>query len=343
MWDRVDLLLERAPHEHALRLHRVELLDARRRRAAGLDLGSLTGDETSALMRDLAAVPLLARVRDAWDGPLVLHKGPEVSLDYPGAGLRGFCDLDLLTDDADGAQAALLAAGFETTRESESRDVAHHQCPLQWPGLPLSVELHSRSNWADGVPGPSTDELVASAIPSRLGVDGVQTLAPAPHALVLAAHAWSHDQLGRLGNLIDIAVTLRRADEAEVAALARRWGCLRMWRTTRAAIGAVLEGTGRSAAVALWARHVRDVRERTVLEWHVKNALAPVWGLPHTRIPAAVATEARATAGIRELEPWRAKLRRTRLALRNAGASRSDHLLALEARGQTSIQEPEAG
>jgi hypothetical protein len=343
MWDRVDLLLERAPHEEALRLHRVELLEARRRRAHALDLGSLSSDEATALVCDLAAIPLLARARAAWDGPLVVHKGAEVSLDYPGPRLRRFCDLDLLTDDAEGAQAALLAAGFHEARQAESYGVVHHLCPLEWPGLPLTVELHSRPNWVDGVPAPTTEELIAGAVPSRLGVDGVATLAPAQHALVLAAHAWSHAQLGRLGNLIDVAVTLQRADESDVTALARRWGCSRMWRTTRAAIGAVLEGTGRSAAVAPWARHLHDVRERTVIEWHVSKALAPVWGLPRRRIPAAVVAEALATAAPDKVEPWQTKARRARLALRNAGTARSDHLLALEARGSTSIQGPEAG
>jgi hypothetical protein len=116
-----------------------------------------------------------------------------------------------------------------------------------------------------------------------------------------------------------------------------------MWRTTRAAIGAVLEGTGRSAAVASWARHLRDVRERTVLEWHFKRALAPVWGLPRRRIAPAVVAEARATAARGEVEPWRTKARRAGLALRNAGTARSDHLLVLGTRGYTSIDGPEAG
>src|SRR5690349_21615292 len=113
MWDRVDALLERAPHEQALRLHRVELLEARRRRAVGADLGTLAVDEATAVMCELVAVPLLARVRDACDGRLIVHKGPEVALDYPGPQLRGFCDLDLLADDAPAAYAALLAAGFQ--------------------------------------------------------------------------------------------------------------------------------------------------------------------------------------------------------------------------------------
>jgi hypothetical protein len=343
VWDRVDRLLARAPHDDVLRLHRVALLEARRRRTNGLEPGSLAADETAALVRDLAAIPLLARVREAWDGPLVIHKGAEIALDYPGPGLRPFCDLDLLTDNAAGAQAALLAAGFQRSREAESFGVLHHECPLEWPGLPLTVELHSRPNWVRGVPAPPTGELLAGAVPSRLGVDGVGTLAPAHHALVLAAHAWSHDPLGRLGNLIDVAVTLRRADEAAVAALARRWDCARLWRTTRAAIADVIEGTSGSAAVAMWARHLRDVRERTVLESHLRSAAAPMWGLPRRRIPAALVAEVRATVAPNEAEPWGSKLRRGRLAVHNAGTARSDHLLALGARGDTSIQGPEAG
>jgi hypothetical protein len=329
MWDRIDLLLERAPHEDALRLHRVELLEARRRRANGIPLGPLSLDETTAVLCDLAVVPLLSRVRAAWDGPLVLLKGAEVSLDYPGPRLRRFCDLDLLTDDAAGAQAALLAAGFQVI---EDHDSEHHLRALAWPGLPLAVEVHSRPHWPKGVPAPTSEELIASAVPSRVGVDGVLALPPAAHALVLAAHAWSHDQLGRLGNLIDVAVTLQRADDSDVAALARRWGCARLWRTTRAAVAVMFEGTGRSAAVTSWARHLRDVRDRTVLEWHVKQALAPIWGLPRRRIPAALLAGLRATAAPAKAEPWRVKLRRAGLALSHARTARSDHLVALEGR-----------
>src|SRR5690349_19583184 len=99
MWARIDRLLAQAPHDDALRLHRVALLEARRRRAAGLDVGWLVLDEGMAVIRERAVVPLLERVRAACDGPLVLHKGPEVAIDYPGTRLRPFCDLDLLTDD----------------------------------------------------------------------------------------------------------------------------------------------------------------------------------------------------------------------------------------------------
>jgi hypothetical protein len=343
MWDRIDSLLERAQRVDALRLHRVELLEARRRRAVGLDLGALAEDEALALACDLAAIPLLARVRDAWDGPLVLVKGPEVALDYPAPCLRRFCDLDVLTDDAEGAQAALIAAGFEEVDDPEIYRDIHHLRPLWWPGLPLVVELHTRPKWPAGIPGPSTEELLDVAVPGRLGVVGVSTLPPAHHTLVLAAHAWAHQPLGRLGNLVDVAVTLGRSDHEEVAALARRWGCSRMWRTTYAAVRTVLEGDGRSAGVAVWARHLAEVRERTVFEWHVKDLLAPVWGLPPASALVAVLAEVRATSGPEDREPWRAKLARARLAVRNAGLARSDHGLVLETRGDGSIDTKEAG
>ena len=154
-------------------------------------------------------------------------------------------------------------------------------------------------------------------MPSRLGVEGIDTLPPEQHTLVLAAHAWEHQPLGRLGNLIDVAVSLRRSDEAEVARLARRWGCTRMWRTTRAAVRAVVDRDGRSAGVVVWGRHLPEVRERTVLEWHLKNLLAPAWAYPRRRIPGAVLGHVRAT-----------RLSRAPRALRNAGLARSEHNLA---------------
>ncbi len=334
MWERIDSLLEASPSSlDVMRVHRVELLEARRRRAAGIPpCGDQIADETRAAVNEMAAPALLARVRAAWDGPLLLFKGPEVALDYGAPGLRSFGDLDLLTDDAEAAQAALIDAGFREVFDAEIYEDIHHLRPLWWPGLPLVVELHTRANWPAAIPGPSTGELLAAAVPGRLGVAGVSTLPPEHHALVLAAHAWEHQPLGRLGNLVDVAVTLRRCDRAAVAALARRWGCARMWRTTEAAIDSVLEGDRRSAAVALWARHLGEVRERTVLEWHVKDLLAPVWGLPPARVPAAVWAEVRATAGPEGREPWRAKLARARLAVRHAGVPRSEHDATLEAK-----------
>ena len=319
MWERIDsLLAATSSSTDVLRVHRMELLEARRRRLAGLELGpDLIADETRAAVNELAAPGLLARVRASWDGPLVLMKGPEVALDYGATGLRSYGDLDFLTDDAEAAQAALIAAGFEEVFESWIYEDIHHLRPLWWPGLPLVIELHTRANWPARIPGPSTEELLAAAVPSRVGIEGIDALPPEHHTLLLAAHAWEHQPLGRLGNLVDVAVSLQRSDEAEVARLARRWGCTRMWRTTRTAVRAVLEGRGRSAAVTLWARHLPAMRERTVLEWHAKNLLAPAWGYPRRRIPGAMFAHVRTT-----------RLSRAPRALKNARVARSEHNLA---------------
>jgi hypothetical protein len=336
MWEHVDSLLAASPSPlSVLRVHRVELLEARRRRAAGLPLEpDMSADETRVAVNEMAVPGLLARVRDAYDGPLVLMKGPEVAFDYGAPGLRSFGDLDFLTDDAEAAQKALIAAGFQEVFDEWIYADIHHLRPLWWPGLPLVIELHTRPNWPAAIPGPDAEELLAAAVPGRLGVDGVMTLPPEHHTLLLAAHAWEHQPLGRLGNLIDVAVMLRRSDAAEVDRLARRWGCTRMWRTTRRAIRVIVDGKGRSAAVALWARHLHEVRERTVLEWHVKDLLAPLWGLPPRAALRAVRAEVLATAGPEGAEPWRAKLRRTVLAVRNAGLPRSEHDVVLEARAK---------
>jgi Uncharacterised nucleotidyltransferase len=338
MWERIDSLLAATDSPlPVLRTHRIELLEARRRRAAGLPLEpDMIADETRVAVNEMAVRGLLARLRAAYDGPLVLIKGAEVALDYGRPGLRSFGDVDLLTDDAEGAQAALIAAGFQEVFSSEIYEDIHHLRPLWWPGLPLVVEIHSRANWPTAIPGPSTEELLSAAVPGRLGVPGIATLPAEHHTLVLAAHAWEHQPLGRLGNLIDVAVMLRRADAAEVERLAARWGCARMWRTTRAAVRDVVEGRRRSAALALWARHLRSARERTVFEWHAQKLLAPVWGLPPGPAARAVVAELRATGGPVRREPWRAKAARAALALRNARAPRSEHQLALEARAEDS-------
>jgi hypothetical protein len=340
MFEHVDRLLEASTSPPAVRrLHRVELLEARRRRAAGLPLGDdLVADEARVAVNEMAVPGLLARVRAAYDGPLLLMKGPEVALDYGTPGLRSFGDLDFLTHDALAAQAALIAAGFQEVFDPAIYEDIHHLQPLWWPGLPLVIEIHSRVNWPAAIPGPSTAELLAAAVPSRLGVHGITTLPPEHHTLILAAHAWEHQQLNRLGNLIDVAVMLRRSDEAEVARLARRWGCARMWCTTRKVVRAVVDGEGHSFAAFAVGRHLSDVRERTVLETHLKDLLAPLMGLPPRAALRATAHVLSETLGRVRGESWRAKLSRVRLALRNAGAPRSEHDLVLESNGQaTSI------
>jgi hypothetical protein len=334
MWRRIDMLAARAPDVHALRFHRIELLEAHRRRAAGLPpLPELRDDVTIAALFELAAPNVLARARDAYDGRLVLLKGPEVALDYPEPRLRRFRDLDLLVDDAPAAQAALLAAGFREVGDPALYEDIHHLRPLQWAGFPILIELHSRPKWPAGLSGPPIDDLLADAVPSRLGVAGLETLAPASHAVTMAAHAWAHEPLARLGHLVDVAVALARADRDEARQLARTWGCSRLWRCTEAAVDAVVHGERSRPAVAVWGRHLRGARERSVLELHLQRWLAPAWGLPRRAVPRGVVAAVRDDLRRDEGQRRRAKLARVRLAVARAGTPRSEHELALERQG----------
>lgn len=330
MWATLEALAARAPGPAALRFHRLALFDAHRRHAAGLPLGAdVAGEQTAAIATELAVPATLERARAAWDGPLVLVKGPEVARDYPALGTRPFGDLDLLADDPSGAQAALLSAGFVEVGDPALYEDLHHLRPLWWPGMPLVIELHSRPKWPDGLAPPPVAELLDAQVPCRVGVPGITTLAPAHHALVLAAHSWAHEPLARLGHLVDIKLTEARADAGEADALARRWGMGRLWRTTRRAADAVL-GDGASAAVWVWGRHLRGARERTVLEAHVHDCLAPLWGYAPHRAPGAAIAALLRDVRPDEREGWSTKLTRTRLALGHLGVAKSEHDRSLE-------------
>ena len=329
MWKRVDELLARAPGPEALRYHRLHLLDARRRLALGQVLEPDRLHERDGALADVLAAPLvLERARSAWDGQLVLIKGPEVACDYPGAATRPFGDLDLVTEDAPAARRALIAAGFQEMGHPDLYENLHHLRPLRWPGTPLAVELHMRPMWPAGLEAPPVAELLRRAVPSRT-VAGIDSLPAAEHALVLAAHGWADEPLARIGRLLDVAATAARAVPGDVDAIAREWGCMRMWRAVARAAGALLNDD-RSGASAVWARHLQDARERTVTEAHLQHWIAPLWGLPAQR---ALGVAGRAVADdLRRngRESWRAKSRRVRMALIDASLPRSEHERRLE-------------
>ena len=201
----------------------------------------------------------------------------------------------------------------------------HHLRALWWPGLPLIVEIHDGAKWPDGLRGPSPEELLASAVPSRLGVDGIGALPRPSTRCCWPRTRWAHEPLGRLGQLVDVAATLQRTDPDEVESLARRWDCLRMWRATHRAVRAVVEGEGHSLAVSLWGRQLRAVRERTVFEMHVTEAVGSIWAGAPVEAPRA----------LRRLpdETWGAKLARTARAMGNARVSKADHDLAMPGDG----------
>lgn len=336
IWRAVDQLIDHAPSLAALRSHRIHLLAARRWRALGRPVDpEVVREEELAAVRTLLAPALLARIRDAYDDTIVVFKGPELGTRYPDPALRPFIDLDLLVLDPERAQAALLEQGLEEVddppwtaghrRERDPFARMHHTRPLQLPGVPLKVELHRWPSWPRWLTPPAPEALLANTIPSSLGVDGVMTLPPAEHALVLAAHVWVHEPLGRIRDLLDVALMAAEADREEIEALARRWGIWRLWQSTIGAAEASFLRTKRTLAQRTWARNVPAVRERTVLESHLENWISCYWTsapVTATRLALSnVAWDLRPATG----EPWPRKLQRAARALRHALTPKSAH------------------
>ena len=267
---------------------------------------------------------ILERVRAACEGPILLLKGPEVAARYP-HGARTFGDVDLLVPDAQRTQRELIAAGFAEEDDPEGIWVGiHHLARLRWQGLELAVEVHSEPKWPDGLTPPPSAELFEAAVPASVGVDGILAPAPSHHALVLAAHAWAHQSIGRARDLVDVGALRSEADEAMLRALARAWRIPRVWNTMSSSLDAVLCGQ-RTWPLRLWAGHVPELRPQTVLETHVERLVSPFWAYP-----PAIATRHAGANLARTVRPaadegWREKLQRSHAALRRSFRSAKEH------------------
>ena len=336
IWERVDEIVAATENVDALRHHGVELIAARILRAQGRPVPEqLLLDERIAAIRTLGVPVLLKRIRGAYDGTLVLMKGPEAAARYPEPTARPFCDLDFLVDDPAGAHRALMAAGFVEVGDDNRYDETHHLRPLVWPDMPLGIELHRELNRPFWLAAPDASELLELTRPSTTGVPGLSGPVPAAHALLLAAHSWAHEPLRRLLDLIDVLVVLEDDDDRRLAReLAFRWGLGRVWRTTISAADALFGRPTSMQALPIWARHLTAVRERTVFETHLTRWAGPVSGLPHKRLRALggatrIFTEA---ARPRRGERWTDAVRRTGLAIADAPRPQSEHDRIKEAR-----------
>ncbi|MDP9491807.1 MAG: nucleotidyltransferase family protein [Actinomycetota bacterium] len=326
LWEAVDELVDRAPRVSDLTFHRLHLLGARRYRETGrLVPRDLAAAERNAAILNLVVPVVLERARNAYDRTIVVMKGPEAAARYPDPALRPFGDLDLLVPDAAEAQRALLAAGFVTAGSPEPYVDIHHLQPLQWPDIPLFVEIHDRPKWPARLPLPSRAELLASAIPGTTGVPGVLTLPPELHAMVLAAHSWAHTPLARIGHLVDLASMTAGLDRRELDRIAAELGMRRLWGTSIGAADALFEDAPVPWALRSWARNLCDAREQTVFGSHLTRWLPPWWALStHDALRANAFTLTRALGPLRD-EPWRRKLRRMLSAFRHAGRRLSEH------------------
>lgn len=323
LWEAVDRLLDGVEDLADVRAHRLDLLKADRLRRLGRRVpAELAAEERASALRSLAAPLLLERVRAAADGPVLVLKGPEVARWYPAPGLRSFDDVDVLAANAGRTQRALLHAGFVEVGDPRLYTDIHHLRPLHLPGFPLVVEVHERPKWVEGLPEPSAERLLAAAAPAP---NGLLSLPPAEHALVLAAHAWAHQPLEQLGRLIDVAAVCQGASRAQVDGLARAWGVERLWRTTARAVDTLLHGTDPSWPLRTWARGLRSGREQTVLENHLERVLAGFAVLPPGRAVAAAGAGLRRTLTPYPGEGWDRKAERAREALVHALWRRSSH------------------
>ncbi len=331
LWRGVDRLIDRAPSLEDIRLHKLHLLALRRRRETGAPVpAELAAAARTASFAELAAPLLLQRVRTVVEGPILLLKGPEVAARYPGQALRPFGDLDLLVSDPVAAQRALIAAGFKPVGDERVYTGIHHLRPLHYPSFPLVLEIHARPKWLEGVPQPRVEEIFEAASPSAVGIDGIQAPSPEQHILLLATHAWAHAPLAQLLHLVDMAAMRVEASPDELDAAARRWRLGRLWSVTDATLDALFLGGPQPLPLRVWARNLRGVRGRTVLESHLERWFSPLSLLP---LPGAVAAGL-AAAG-RDLRPaagedWSTKLLRTRYAIRNAFVRRVHHESELE-------------
>lgn len=326
LWAATDRLIDAAPTLSELSWHRLHLLAAERWRSDGRRVpAEIEHAERLAGLRLTAAPLVLERIRDAYQGRFALIKGYEVAVRYPEPLTRPFVDIDLLAEDAAEAHDALRAAGFVEIGDPERYVEIHHLRPLAMPGLTVPVEIHHKPKWPHGMQPPPTPDLLDRGVQSATGIDGIAALAPADHALVLAAHSWAHLPLRRLLELVDIALIVREADPKDVEARARACGLERVWRTTSRSIDSLFYCARHTSAERLWARHLAGARERTVFESHVERWLSPFWAFP---VRAALPVAARSVGtdlSPAEGESWFAKLARMRKALRNASSAKTAH------------------
>lgn len=326
LWERVDRLLARTDDLCALRAHRLHLLAARRLRRLGLPVQrELEAELVRSAWIALLTPLVLAAARQAYDGRMVLLKGLEVSARYPEPSTRPFADADVLVDDAAAAQRALLGAGFREVGDPRLYVGIHHRRPLLHAELPVPIEIHETPKWVPWRTPPGTSELLARAVPGRSGVGGVLALPPAEHAVVLAIHAWAHEPLRRALEVVDVAAVAESADPDEMDALAAAWGVGRIWRATTRAVEALLDGRRLPPTVRPWARGLVELRERTVLESHLKRWLGGFSERPPARALAALPAAVLADLGRSSGDSWRQKALRSGVAVRHALLPRSDH------------------
>ena len=329
LWNAVDAILDRLDPLGA-RAQGLGAMAARRLAARSRPVPAVLADEQrAAVMANLVAHGVLARVVSIAETPLIVFKGPEVAARYPGRARR-YADLDLLVPDrgaSDALQAALLARGFELVPwEDDAPSEARHQHRLEWPGSGLPLEIHHALGFPTGVTPPAPELVFESAVPSATGLDGLLAPAPTHHALLLTAHSWSDAPLRRLRDFVDVYASADGAADDDLERAARAWGLDRVWRATCARHDWLFGDARRPLSTFVWGRQLAALREPTVLEAHLERWFAPFGALPprHAAVTAwrRLASDARPDAK----ETWRGPPRRVLRAVLGARTPLSRHV-----------------
>ncbi len=329
LWAGLDRVLDAAPPGANLHVHGLGPLAAWRLRLQGetapealeeISLRSAYGTVTAA--------PLLQRIREAVEGPMVVIKGPEIAALYPRPALRPYGDLDLLVENLARAESQLVEAGFELVGPADRKLPGHHHDqPLRLKGLALAIELHRNPGWLSWQRRPLNEEVFARSVASATAVEGVSAMPAADHALLLAAHSWRHGPYHSWVHLIDIALAREAADADEIERLAREWGLAGVWESSCRAIDAVFVDIGDwpKGIDRVWSRHLFAMRERSLLEYY-----AAYW-LKGLAAPTARARSRAVFDDVRfsfTAHPWqtpRSKVKRIGAALLRARKPASEH------------------
>lgn len=243
LYSGVDRLLDGVDDPYLAIVHRIHCIGADRWRAAGRRVPEdWAADLRTAALRALTVQRMVQVIRETIDGPMIVLKGPEIAARYDRPEWRPFTDLDLLCEDAEAAHAALIENGWRPQGKPETFAQGHHLQPLVWRHQELPVEIHARLNWPKWTPGPDPQQLFALRVPSRTGIAGVDALPADLLAVYVAAHSWVHHPLGKVGDLLDVAILALESPADHLNALSRQWGVEGIWEATRTEIDRVLLG-----------------------------------------------------------------------------------------------------
>jgi hypothetical protein len=137
----------------------------------------------------------------------------------------------------------------------------HHQLsPLVDPKYGVTVEIHRRPNTGSLGRFVTVEQCFADSVESSTGVTGVRAPSPEHHFIFHLAHAWADRPLGRIRDLIDLALLSAELGGPEIArSTSKRFGVSRVWDATVSAQQSILYGQDPKPMVYLLSHHMTSI------------------------------------------------------------------------------------